>query len=202
MRYVARIAGVTHTVELRENGHERQVELDGRALTVDWQRIGGSQPHEPGDASTPAQHFSLLVGGHSYEAYARVLDGGPGAAEGQEQAIEIMIAGQPYLVTIQDERSQALTSLASGRHVSGDAAIRAPMPGLVSNVLAAVGDEVTRGQNIVVLEAMKMENDLTAPRAGIVKAVHVTKGQTVNQDAVLAIVGDADAVATAADEDE
>ncbi len=202
MRYVARIAGVTHTVELRENGHERQVELDGRALTVDWQRIGGSQPHEPGDASAAAQHFSLLVGGHSYEAYARVLDGEPGAAEGQEQAIEIMIAGRPYLVTIQDERSQALTSLASGRHVSGDAAIRAPMPGLVSNVLAAVGDEVTRGQNIVVLEAMKMENDLTAPRAGIVKAVHVTKGQTVNQDAVLAIVGDAYAVATAADEDE
>ena len=157
---------------------------------------------EPGDTSAAAQHFSLLVGGHSYEAYARVLDGEPGAAEGQEQAIEIMIAGRPYLVTIQDERSQALTSLASGRHVSGDAAIRAPMPGLVSNVLAAVGDEVTRGQNIVVLEAMKMENDLTAPRAGIVKAVHVTKGQTVNQDAVLAIVGDADAVATAADEDE
>ena len=53
MRYVARIAGVTHTVELRENGHERQVELDSRALTVDWQRIGGSQPHEPGTRARP-----------------------------------------------------------------------------------------------------------------------------------------------------
>ena len=76
------------------------------------------------------------------------------------------------------------------------------MPGLVVQIPVAVGDTVEAGQTVIVLEAMKMENDLTAPRAGIVKAVHVTKGQTVNQDAVLAIVGDADAVATAADEDE
>src|SRR5258707_6961900 len=86
-----------------------------------------------------------------YTTLFRSLDGEPGAAEGQEQAIEVMIAGRPYLVTIQDERSQALTSLARGRHVSGDAAIRAPMPGLVSNILAAVGAKVTRGQKIVLL---------------------------------------------------
>jgi len=64
------------------------------------------------------------------------------------------------------------------------------MPGLVSNVLAAVGDEVMRGQNIVVLEAMKMENDLTTPRQGIVKSLRVAKGQAVNQGDLLAIIGD------------
>jgi biotin carboxyl carrier protein len=66
------------------------------------------------------------------------------------------------------------------------------MPGLVSNILALEGQEVARGQAIVVLEAMKMENDLTTPRAGVVKRVSVAKGQTVNQGDTLAIIGDLD----------
>ncbi|HEX2350831.1 MAG TPA: acetyl-CoA carboxylase biotin carboxyl carrier protein subunit, partial [Ktedonobacterales bacterium] len=70
--------------------------------------------------------------------------------------------------------------------------IRAPMPGLVSNVLAQEGQEVARGQAIIVLEAMKMENDLVTPRAGVVKRVGAAKGQTVNQGDMLAIIGDPD----------
>jgi biotin carboxyl carrier protein len=53
-----------------------------------------------------------------------------------------------------------------------------------------VGDEVHRGQTIVVLEAMKMENDLTTPRSGQVRTIRVAKGQTVSQDDVLATIGD------------
>ncbi|MGZ3678949.1 MAG: acetyl-CoA carboxylase biotin carboxyl carrier protein subunit, partial [Ktedonobacterales bacterium] len=80
--------------------------------------------------------------------------------------------------------------LAAGAHVSGDAPIRAPMPGLVRSVLAEQGAEVQRGQTVVVLEAMKMENDLPSPRAGIIKFVRVEQGQTVNQGDILAIIGD------------
>src|SRR5262249_12492551 len=112
------------------------------------------------------------------------------------------IAGRPLLVIIEDERSRTLASLASGTHVAGDAAIRAPMPGLVSTVLVAVGDEIKRGENLLVLEAMKMENDLTAPRAGVVKAVRVSTGQSVRQGDVLAVVGDVDGAAVPDDEDE
>jgi biotin carboxyl carrier protein len=68
--------------------------------------------------------------------------------------------------------------------------IRAPMPGLVSNVLVSEGDEVQRGQAVVVLEAMKMENDLSATRAGSVKSLRVAKGQTVAQGEALAVIGD------------
>lgn len=116
--------------------------------------------------------------------------------------VEVMIEGRPYLVAIEDERSQALASLAGGKHISGDASIRAPMPGLVVNVLAAVGSAVERGQTVVVLEAMKMENDLTSPRAGIVKAVRVERGQTVNQGDVLAVVGDPEGEQQAAEQDD
>jgi biotin carboxyl carrier protein len=101
-----------------------------------------------------------------------------------------VVQGRPYVVEVQDARSRALASLAGAAHASGEATIRAPMPGLVSSVLVTSGEEVQRGQTIVVLEAMKMENDLTAPRAGYVRVLRVAKGQTVSQDEVLATIGD------------
>src|SRR5215468_7887542 len=112
MRYVARVAGRTYTIELQEDGHQRQVVLDERSLTLDWQRIGPEAREGAGDI-TLAQHISLLAEGRSYEAYARLVDSASAEAEdqGQGQTIEVVIAGQPYLVTIQDERSRAIASL-------------------------------------------------------------------------------------------
>jgi len=192
MRFVATIGDRRHTIELDANGHVRKVTLNGRELAVDWRLVGAEHPHLAGAAlgDVPADHYSVLAGSHSYDAYARVLEGASGATEGPTYTLELHIAGRAYVVTVQDARSQALESLAGGPRVSGDVSIRAPMPGLVVQVLAAEGTEVRRGQTLVVLEAMKMENDLAAPRAGVVKAVRVTRGQTVNQNDVLAIVGD------------
>jgi len=63
--------------------------------------------------------------------------------------------------------------------------VKAPMPGLILDVLVKAGDEVKEGDYLLVLEAMKMENTLTAPRNGIVKTVSVEKGKTVNKDQLL-----------------
>jgi len=65
------------------------------------------------------------------------------------------------------------------------------MPGLVLNITKAAGETVARGETVVVLEAMKMENDLSTPHAGTVKEVLVSKGQTVNQGDVLVVVAGA-----------
>lgn len=203
MRYVATVGEGQHTVVLEENGHERSVELDGHALHIDWRIVGTGRAHLSAAGDSAADHYSVLAGDHSYEAFVRIIDD-PDATESGSLTVEVMIAGRPYVVRVRDERSQALASLAGGAHISGDAAIRAPMPGLVSNVIAAAGDEVKRGQTIVVLEAMKMENDLTAPRAGVVKSLRVTKGQTVNQGDTLAVIGDPAGIAgpTPDDDDE
>ena len=64
----------------------------------------------------------------------------------------------------------------------------APMPGLVVGIPLAVGTDVTRGQAVIVLEAMKMENDLPSPIAGTIKEVRVDRGQTVNQGDVLVVI--------------
>ena len=189
MRYSVTVNGRQHTVELVENGHQRQVTLDSQPLSIDWRLVGRDLAAATRSDDPTADQYSLLSGNHSYIAYARRLDEHP-EDEQSGRRIEVIVQGRPYVVEVQDARSQALASLAGGTHASGEASIRAPMPGLVSNVLVSLGDEVQRGQTIVVLEAMKMENDLTTPRAGRVRALRVSKGQTVSQDDVLATIGD------------
>jgi biotin carboxyl carrier protein len=188
MRYVVSVNGEKHTVELEENGHLRELTLDERRMALDWLLIGRALA-APYEGDIRADQYSLLIEDRSYVAYARLLEES-GGEETPGRKVEVMVHGVPYVVEVQDARSLALASLAGGAHASGEATIRAPMPGLVSNVLAAVGDEVHRGQTIVVLEAMKMENDLTTPRSGQVRSIRVTKGQTVSQDDVLATIGD------------
>jgi biotin carboxyl carrier protein len=196
MRLVATVGAQNLVIGLEENGAVRRVSLDGQDVTVDWRRVGAS-PLEP--AVDRAAHYSLLVGDHSYDLYVRAV---PRGEEGAS-VYEVSLGGQTYVVGVRDERAQTLASLAGEGHLSGDVAIRAPMPGLVGNVVAPEGTAVERGQPVIVLEAMKMENDLTSPRAGIVKSVRVSKGQTVNQNDVLAIVGDLPgAAAPSIDEDE
>ena len=202
MRYSAEIEGQKYTIDVDDNAHIHHVTLDGRELAVDWQLVGERRSHLTQTDDLRADHYSILIGQRSYDVYARLTEGDDTSMEGGARTIEVLIGGRPYVVAVQDERSRALASLAGGAHVSGDAPIRAPMPGLVRNVLAEQGAEVQRGQTVVVLEAMKMENDLPSPRAGIVKSVRVEKGQTVNQGDVLAIIGDPAGVEPVLDEDD
>ena len=73
----------------------------------------------------------------------------------------------------------------SPRHRSGDGRLKAPIPGLISRYLVRVGDQVTAGQPIVILEAMKMENEVRAPMNGRVEAIHVKAGETVTRGTLL-----------------
>ena len=71
------------------------------------------------------------------------------------------------------------------RHRSGDGRLKAPIPGLIARYLVDVGDEVTAGQPVVILEAMKMENEVRSPTDGIVEAIHVPPGETVASNTLL-----------------
>ncbi len=72
---------------------------------------------------------------------------------------------------------------------AGETVLSAPMPGTILNVAVSVGDQVKAGQLAVILEAMKMENELAIPVDGVVKAVHVTRGASVNTADILVVVG-------------
>jgi pyruvate carboxylase subunit B len=101
-------------------------------------------------------------------------------------AYSVWVDGFRYEVNALDERTRAIqdqAAAASGPR--GPAPLVAPMPGLIVRVSVAVGDRVAAGAGLVVMEAMKMENELRAPAAGTVKAVHATPGAAVEKGAVL-----------------
>ena len=202
MRYVATSGERKVTVELAENGESRHASVDEIAVDVEWQAVGNAVLRGASGAEV-AGHYSLLVGARSYDVFVhRVADAGQETGGGDAQVFEVAIAGQTYRVRLEDERTQRLAELAGGSREMGTAAVVAPMPGLVSNVMAEVGQSVQRGQTVVVLEAMKMENDLGAPRAGVVRDILVDKGQAVNQGQVLAIIGETQGASAAQEGDE
>jgi biotin carboxyl carrier protein len=107
----------------------------------------------------------------------------------QRFSYNITFRSEQFQVQVEDERTRKLNT---GRKAPalphGELAIRAPIPGLVVKVLVNPDDEVADGQSLVILEAMKMENEIRALRAGKVRSVAVTPGQRVEQNEVLLVV--------------
>jgi len=155
------------TTEVRDLGDGRfVVTLDGEEVEVD-----ASFP-EPGVVH-------LIRDGEAFE-----LDVQPTPA-GQA----VTLYGTVYEASVLDERSKALAALGGlGGAGGGDAVVSTSMPGKVVAVLVSEGDVVVLGQGIVVVEAMKMENELRAPSDGVVKVVHVAAGEAVEGGAALVTI--------------
>jgi acetyl/propionyl-CoA carboxylase alpha subunit len=115
--------------------------------------------------------YSIIANGKSYQLYV----------EPQETGFRIVVWRNRFQLDVLTEREWRLLQVAPRQTAhSGDITISAPMPGLVKLVLVSPGDVVTRGQRLLVLEAMKMENDISAPRDGTVKSVQVQAGTVID----------------------
>lgn len=122
-------------------------------------------------------YLSLVVDGESVSAAVEPLDG---------DRYRVTINGRMTEVQVKDERAMLLESFGlEAAADAGEAEVRAPMPGLVLDVLVAEGDTVAADEGLLVLEAMKMENELSAPSAGTVAAIHVNTGDAVDKNALL-----------------
>jgi biotin carboxyl carrier protein len=190
MAYISSTNGNTHNVETGENTPQRTIIIDGVPVTIDWRQIaplaaGVGTGEKVQSGQSAGGRYSLIINGKSYEVFARRLNK---PDEGESQTYEISFAGQRFEVEVEDERTRSLSSAAQAAHGSGEARIRAPMPGLVVGIPLEPGAHVTRGQTVIILEAMKMENDLSTPISGSIKEIRVSKGQTVNQGEVLVVV--------------
>ena len=162
MKYFVSIGAQTH-----------EVEVEGNRVTVD--RVGLETDLAP-VSGTPLYH--LLLAGASWTVAAEPLEGAGRWALG--------VVGERVEVAVQDERARGMEAgTATGGRVSGGGTVRAPMPGLVVRIEVAEGQEVDAGTGLVVVEAMKMENELRAPRPGKVQTVHVAVGQAVEKGASL-----------------
>jgi len=121
--------------------------------------------------------YSILIDGRSYEA----------RVEETPTALVVVIDGRRVEIEARDPRRLARKGAAGA--ADGVQAIAAPMPGKIVRVLAAVGDEVSAGQGLLVVEAMKMQNEMKSPRAGKVLSLSAKAGATVTAGEVLATIG-------------
>jgi pyruvate carboxylase subunit B len=184
MTYISTINTQAYRIEPGENEAERTITLDGKTHTIDWRHIAPLAADAKGQVSAGGR-YSLIIEGNSYEVFARRISK---ADEKDGETYEIYVAGQRFEVKVEDERTKLLAGLVKSAAATGEAKVQAPMPGLVIGIPLEEGASVKQGQTVVVLEAMKMENDLAAPIAGIIKEIRVSKGQTVDQGQVLVVV--------------
>jgi biotin carboxyl carrier protein len=154
------------------NGRTLRVELDGERVRVDGEDFGAAQLATlPG---TPVRH--LLADGRS----ATVV------AHRSENGWDLVVNGWPVQADVVDERTRAIQAMTGrGAAAQGPKPVRAPMPGLIVRVEVAPGDAVRQGQGVVIMEAMKMENELRAEATGTVGRVLVQPGEAVQKGAVL-----------------
>lgn len=125
-------------------------------------------------------NYVFLLGTNVYEC--RVSE-----RVASKNVFEVDIRGRNYTVTIVDPKRLS-SGQNSDRHHHGVAEIRAPMPGKVVRVLIEAGVNAEKGAGVVVVEAMKMQNEMKSPRDGLVVSVNVKAGDTVNAGDVLAVI--------------
>lgn len=184
MKYEVQTAGRRRTIEVRRSGAQWDVVVDGRPCRVDLERSGPrwSMLVRPAPAAVPP------AGG---------VDGadGCGAARSYEIAVEptgrgrrlVHVDGHAVEVALLDGAKRP-GEPAAGAPATGRVAVASSMPGRVVKVLVAPGETVAARQGLVVVEAMKMENEIRAPRAGTVSEIRAREGAPVESNTILVIL--------------
>jgi biotin carboxyl carrier protein len=161
MKYITTIDEKQFTVEIID---EKHVSVDGKVYEIDFESVSG-QPV-----------YSLIVDGRSHESY--IYQG--------DDNWQVLMRGRLYPVQVEDEREKRLRAAAGGGVAeTGEFHLRAPMPGLVVAIPVTEGQSVKRGQVILILESMKMQNELKAPRDGTIGRIRVRPGESVEQKQTL-----------------
>ena len=164
MKYIATIEDKEYEIEILS---ETRVLIDEVPHEINFKRL------------RQYLSFSLLVDGKSYETNIYQ----------DNNDWEVLLRGRQFTVDVEDERERRLR-LAAG-HISvhkGKFVLRAPMPGLVIDIPVAEGDQVTKGDVLVILESMKMQNELTAPRDGTVTRIQAKVNDNVERKESLLVL--------------
>lgn len=161
MKYITTVDEKEYLVEIIDDKH---ISVNGKVVEVDFESVSG-QPV-----------YSLIVDGKSHESYVQQGD----------ETWQVLLRGRLFPVKVEDEREKRLRAAGgAGVAESGEYLLRAPMPGLVVTVPVAEGEEVKKGQVLLILESMKMQNELKSPRDGTVGRIRVRAGESVEQKQTL-----------------
>ncbi len=154
------------------------IKIDGKEIDVQIDinntiSVRGSSGYEIDWVEVDPGRYSMLINGKSYSMTLERTDDGLFIAN---------INGKEYHCTVEDERSKRLREfIVDAAGSDGPIEISAPMPGMVTDITVQEGDSVTENQPLVVLEAMKMENEIRSITSGTVKKIHIQPGQPVEK---------------------
>ena len=176
MRYHAIIRGQDHLVEVQPRGAKVRVAIHPGAAET-----SSAPPRvlELDPVHLAGLGLSIVVDGKSY-----ACDIEPG----KEGKVAVRVGDALHELEMLDERRLRMRQASGQFSLEGPQRIDAPMPGKVTRVLVKPGDAVAQGQGLVVVEAMKMENELKSPKAGTVSEVYAVEGQAVESGAKLVVV--------------
>jgi len=156
MKYYVDVNGTEHEVELTERLGVLTIVVDGKELDADYHEVDQlGQAH-------------LLSDGKSYAI----------SVEGGDTQVAVTIAGHIYDIQIEDERERAAHAAARDAAKHGGV-VKAVMPGVVVELLVAEGDDVQQGKPLLILEAMKMQNEIESTADATIEKIHVEAGQAV-----------------------
>jgi biotin carboxyl carrier protein len=164
MKMDVAIDGRTHSAELVQAGDLSRWFADGQPLDADAAEVS------PGV-------YSILLHGESFEV--RVETAG--------MELRASVVGREYNIAIRDRREWKRRR-GGAAEAEGRQQVTAPMPWKVVRILVATGDQVQAGQGLMVVEAMKMQNEIRTPKSGKIERLSVTEGQTLNAGEVVAVV--------------
>ena len=166
MAFIAKLGEKTYTVEVEEVDKSLyRVSVDGSEFLLDGKKTGRA-------------NYSLIVDNRSFEVDIDV----------SEDDYRVLVDGRNYHIHLLDERRMRLGGLQASIELQGRQRVSVPMPGKVIAVLVSEGDKVERGQGLVIVEAMKMENEVRSPIHGEVKEVKVKTGDSLEAGATLLVV--------------
>jgi biotin carboxyl carrier protein len=165
MKYVTTIHEREYTVDILDEHH---MAVDGVVYEIDFVSVS-NQPV-----------YSLIVNGESFDAHVY----------NEEEVWQVLFQGNAYTALVEDEREKRLKAALSGAASEQDEFhLKAPMPGMVVSVPVEVGQAVKKGDVLLILESMKMQNELRSPRDGSVGRVRVTAGDRVEKkDTLLSVI--------------
>jgi biotin carboxyl carrier protein len=169
VKYWVTVNGRPHEVDVVERLGELRVEVDGALLGIHYEEVDN------------LGQVAVFADGRSWGM----------SIEGDEQSASVTVAGHLYSVEIEDERERAAHA-AEKAAAKGGGVIKSVMPGVVADVLVAEGDAVEEGQPLLILEAMKMQNEIAATSSGIVERIHVSQGDAVDGGTALVTVKSAE----------
>ena len=167
------IGGTSYRVDVRRDGHDWVVSLDGRTCRVDARRV--------------ADGWSLLIGPDD-DASTRARRSYEVALDPGIDGLRLHVDGVAVAVSLPDDRRRARRQAGHAAAGAGRQNVAAPMPGRVVKMLVAPGDVVVDRQPVAVLEAMKMQNDVRAARAGRIVEIKAVEGALVEAGTVLLVI--------------